>query len=373
MSDIQKKMIVPFVSFETMHKEIRDEIIHKFEDIYDENIFITGKEVQQFEKEFSDYCGTTYAVGCATGLDSLYLILRAFDIGGGDEVILPSNTFIATALAVSYTGAIPVFVEPKLETYTIDPERIEEKITDRTKAIIAVHLYGRMADMNAVKSIADKYGLKVIEDAAQAHGASFEGKRAGSLGDAAGFSFYPGKNLGALGDGGIVTTNNKELAEKIRMLANYGSSIKYHHEYQGTNSRLDELQAGFLRIKLQHLNKWNTFRNHVAMSYLEGIINPHIILPLPEDDSYYCVWHIFAIRCTKRNELEEYLKSKGIMTLRHYPIPMHLQRAYENLNVEKGMLPLAEEISETELSLPMYYGMKKEQINYVIDAINNFC
>ena len=231
-----KRMEVPFVSFEYMHNEIRQEINEKFAQIYNKNIFIMGEELTKFEQEFAEYCGVKFAVGCATGLDALYLILRALEIGRGDEVIIPSNTFIATALAVSYTGATPVFVEPKISTYTLDPRRIEDKITSKTKGIIAVHLYGRVADMDEIREVADKHHLKLIEDAAQAHGAVYKGKRAGSLGDVAGFSFYPGKNLGALGDGGIITTNDCKMAEKIRILGNYGSVIKYHHKLQGTNS-----------------------------------------------------------------------------------------------------------------------------------------
>lgn len=369
---MNKHIEVPFASFETMHQEIRKEILEKFAAVYDKNIFITGYELKKFEEEFAMYCGTRFAIGCATGLDALYLILKAMNIGAGDEVIVPSNTFIATALAVSYAGATPVFVEPKLNSFTIDPDKIEAKITAKTRAIIAVHLYGRIADMTPIMTIAQKYNLKVIEDAAQAHGAVYNGKKAGSFGDAAGFSFYPGKNLGALGDGGIITTNNQALADKIRMLGNYGASIKYHHEYQGTNSRLDEVQAGFLRIKLRHLDKWNAFRNEVARKYLQKIHNPNIELPLPGDETFYCVWHIFAIRCQRRNALEQYLKEKGISTVKHYPIPMHLQNAYKNLNIVKGSLPLSEEISATELSLPMYYGITDEQIQYVADALNEF-
>lgn len=363
---------VPFASFEAMHNEIREKMLSKFAEVYDKNIFISGSELTHFEQEFAAYCNTAYAVGCATGLDALYLILKAMEIGSGDEVIVPSNTFIATALAVSYAGAVPIFVEPKLDTFTIDPTRIEEKITSKTKAIIAVHLYGRMADMDPILSLAQKYRLKVIEDAAQAHGATYKGKKAGSLGDAAGFSFYPGKNLGALGDGGIVTTNDQALAQKIKMLGNYGSSVKYHHELQGTNSRLDEVQAGFLRIKLHYLDTWNIFRNNVAKKYLNGIANPLIKLPLPGDHDYYCVWHIFAIRCKKQSDLEQYLAENGILTVKHYPIPMHRQKAYKDLNIPEGTLPLAEEISSTELSLPMYFGITDDQVQYVIETINKF-
>lgn len=365
-------MKVPFVSFENMHNEIKTEMLEKFEEMYIRNIFISGEEVENFEKEFAEYCGVKYAVGCATGLDALFLVLRAYGIGQGDEVIVPSSTFIATALAVSYAGATPIFVEPKLDTYTIDCDLVEEKITNKTKAIIAVHLYGRMAEMDRLRVIADQYNLKLIEDAAQAHGATYKEKKAGMWGDAAGFSFYPGKNLGALGDAGIVTTNDKALADKVRMLGNYGSTIKYHHEIQGTNSRLDEIQAGLLRIKLKQLDKWNYERNRIASRYLEGINNPKVVMPLKGDENYYCVWHIFAIRSEYRDELEKYLAEKGITTVKHYPIPMHLQGAYEELGIEKGKLPLAEEIAETELSLPMYYGMSDDMIDYVIQTINEF-
>lgn len=365
-------MKIPFVSFEKMHTEIESDIMGKLKDIYNKNIFIQGDELKKFEEEFAAYCGTKYAVGCGTGLDALYLILRAYGIGAGDEVIVPSNTFIATALAVSYAGATPVFVEPELSTYTIDTKLIEEKINSKTKAIIAVHLYGRIADMNPILELGKKYGLKIIEDAAQAHGAVYKGKKAGALGDAAGFSFYPGKNLGALGDGGIITTNDPELARKVRMIGNYGSEIKYHHVYQGTNSRLDELQAGLLRVKLPHLDRWNEYRNRVAEKYLKGIDNPLIELPLPGDADFYCVWHIFAIRCKKRAYLEEYLNEKGIYAVKHYPVPIHLQEAYAELNISKGKLPLAEEISDTELSLPMYYGIRDEDVEYIIDCLNAF-
>lgn len=366
------KRIVPFVSLEPMHREVEDEIFKKFKAMYDANIFIQGNEMNCFENEFAQFCGSKYAVGCATGLDALYLILRAMNIGNGDEVIIPSNTFIATALSVSYAGAIPVFAEPDIDTYEINPKSIEEKITNKTKAIIAVHLYGRMADMDAIREIADRHHLKVIEDAAQAQGATYKGEKAGACSDAAAFSLYPTKNLGALGDAGIVTTNDEELAKKVRMLGNYGSAVKYNHEYQGTNSRLDELQAGFLRVKLQYLEKWNCFRNRVAEIYLREIVNPNIILPLPCDSIYHCIWYVFAIRCKRRNELEEFLHENGIGTLRHYPIPLHLQKAYRTLGFQKGDFPIAEEISDTELSIPMYYGITDEEIHYVVKVINAF-
>ena len=365
-------MKIPFVSFETMHGEIRKQLDDAYKSVMDSNYFIQGQACKQFEKEFADYCGVQYCIGVGNGLDALMLILRSMDIGAGDEVLVPSNTYIATALAVSYVGATPVFVEPEIDTYNIDPALIEEKINEKTKAIIAVHLQGRPADMDAIRSIADQYHLKVIEDAAQAHGTRYKGVRVGSLGDAAGFSFYPGKNLGALGDGGCVTTNDKELADKVRALGNYGSDYKYHHIYKGCNSRLDELQAAFLSVKLKQLDKWNEERRRIANRYLEEINNPLIVLPKRSDDVYEHIYHVFVIRCQERDKLERYLADHGIGTVKHYPIPMHLQGAYADLGISEGELPVAEEISRTVLSIPMYYGMTDEQIDYVIETINSF-
>lgn len=362
-------MKIPFSTVKMMHKEIEAEMIEKFREVYENNWFIQGKEVEKFEEEFAAYCGTKYCVGCGNGLDALYLILRAYGIGKGDEVIVPSNTYIATALAVSYTGALPVFVEPRLESYNINPEKIESQITGKTKAIIAVHLYGQSAEMKEIMELARKYKLKVIEDSAQAHGATYQGKRTGSLGDAAGFSFYPGKNLGALGDGGAVVTDDKELADKVRALGNYGSDYKYHHIYQGNNSRLDEVQAGLLRVKLKELERWNKERVRIAHRYLTEITNPDIMQPVTREGCTH-VYHIFAIRCESRDALERYLEEKGIGTNKHYPIPMHLQGAYRELKIPEGALPLAEKISRTQLSLPMYYGMSEEEISYIIDALN---
>ncbi|GFI12414.1 dTDP-3-amino-3,6-dideoxy-alpha-D-galactopyranose transaminase [Lachnospiraceae bacterium] len=365
-------MRIPFATFEFMHKEIRPDLDHAYKSVMDRGWFIQGSECEQFEKEYAAYIGTKCCVGAATGLDAIYLILKAMEIGTGDEVIVPSNTFIATALAVSYTGAVPVFVEPELLTYNLDTKRIEEKINAHTKAIIAVHLQGRAADMDSIKAIAEKYGIKVIEDAAQAHGARYKGRMTGALGDAAAFSFYPGKNLGALGDGGCVTTNNPELAEKIRTLGNYGSDYKYHHICKGTNSRLDEMQAAFLRAKLPHLERWNMGRRKIANRYLTEINNPLIMLPKKSTDEYEHIYHVFAIRCEKRNELEKYLNDNGIGTVKHYPIPIHMQEAYYDLGIKQGELPIAEEISRTILSIPMYYGMTDEDIDFVIKAIERW-
>lgn len=365
-------MKVPFATFVPMHNEIRKDLDVAYNKVIDNSYFIQGEECQKFEEEYAAYCGTKYCVGVATGLDAIYLILRALDIKVGDEVIVPSNTYIATALAVSFTGATPIFVEPTIETYNIDVTRIEEKITAKTKAIIAVHLQGRAADMDAVNVIAKKHNLYVLEDAAQGHGAKYKGKKVGALSDAAAWSFYPGKNLGALGDGGCITTNNKEIADKVRALGNYGSDYKYHHIYKGTNSRLDELQAAFLRVKLPHLDKWNEARRDVAKKYLEGIKNPLIKLPLATSDEYEHIYHVFVIRCDRRDELEKYLADNGIGTVKHYPIPMHMQKAYEDLHIAKGTMPIAEEISRTVLSIPMYYGMTDEEVEYVIDKLNEF-
>ena len=365
-------MTVPFVSLRPMHDEIRGELDAAYNNVLDESYYIQGKQCELFEKEFASYCEAKHCIGVATGLDAIYLILRAMGIGQGDEVIVPSNTFIATALAVSYAGATPVFVEPKIETYNIDPSLIEAKITDKTKAIIAVHLQGRTADMDEIRKIADRHSLKLIEDAAQAHGARYKGKKAGSMSDAAAFSFYPGKNLGALGDGGCVVTNDDEIASKVRALGNYGSDYKYHHIYKGTNSRLDEMQAAFLRVKLNNLDKWNEDRRRIASRYINEITNPLIRLPLKSSDEYEHIYHVFVIRCDSRDDLEAYLKEKGIGTVKHYPIPMHLQEAYADLGLKAGDLPVAEEISNTVLSIPMYYGMTDEMVDYVIDALNSY-
>ncbi|MBQ8951494.1 MAG: DegT/DnrJ/EryC1/StrS family aminotransferase [Eubacterium sp.] len=360
---------IPFASFEVMHKEVEEELESAFKKVLDKEWFIQGEECEKFEEEFAEYCGAKYCVGCGNGLDALMLILKAYDIGPGDEVIVPSNTYIATALAVTYVGATPVFVEPVLETYNIDPSLIEEKITDRTKAVMAVHLYGQPADMDPIIDIARRHNLKVIEDSAQSHGATYKGIRTGSLGDAAGFSFYPGKNLGALGDGGAVVTNDKALADKVRALGNYGSDYKYHHIYKGNNSRLDEVQSAMLRVKLRKLDDWNADRVRIAGRYLEGIKNPKVILPTVQDGNTH-VFHIFAVRTDERDSLEAFLGEKGIGCNKHYPIPIHRQEAYKELGLGEGALPIAEEISRTELSIPMYYGMTDEEIGAVIDAIN---
>ncbi|WP_337934332.1 DegT/DnrJ/EryC1/StrS family aminotransferase [Jutongia sp.] len=364
-------MKIPFVTFKPLEKELDKEIREAFDRVYTRSWYIDGEEDAKFERAFSEYCNTEYCVGTGNGLDALFLSLKALGVGKGDEVIVPSNTYIATALAVSYVGATPIFVEPDIKTFNIDPNKIESAITEKTKAIMPVHLYGQPCDMDPIMSIAHKYNLLVVEDCAQAHGALYKGKRIGSFGDASGFSFYPGKNLGALGDAGASVTNNEKLAEKIRALGNYGSDYKYHHIMQGNNSRLDEIQAAFLAVKLPYLDKVNEERRRIATEYLEKIENPEIVLPYVPDYATP-VWHIFGIRCKRRDELESFLNGAGIGTNKHYPIPMHLQKCYQNMRFKKGDFPIAEEISATELSIPMYYGMTDEEIQYIIDKINEF-
>ncbi len=362
-------MNIKYTDFARMHKPLEKELAACYQEVFDSQWFIQGKKLEKFEKEYAEYCGTKYCVGVGNGLDALRLILQACDIGEGDEVIVPSNTFIATVLAISYVGAVPVFVEPDINTLLINPDLIEEKITSRTKAIMVVHLYGRLADMEKIIEIARKHSLKVFEDSAQAHGAQRNGVKAGAWGDAGAFSFYPGKNLGALGDAGAVTTNDRELAEKVRALGNYGSKIKYKHEYKGVNSRLDELQAAFLSVKLKNLDKWTEERQAIADKYYNGIKNKKITLPLYTKENVY---HIFPVLSDERNELQKYLEEKGIHTLIHYPTAIHLQEAYKDMVLKKGAYPLAEKICDTELSIPLYPGMTDGEIQYVIDCINEF-
>ena len=364
-------MKIPFATFRPMEAELNEALRAAFDRVLTRSFYIGGPEDEAFEKAFAEYCGAKHCVGVGNGLDALMLILKAMRIGEGDEVIVPSNTYIATALAVTYTGARPVLAEPDIRTFNLDPERIEPLITERTRAIMPVHLYGQACDMDPIMKTAEKHGLKVIEDCAQAHGATYKGRRIGTFGDAAGFSFYPGKNLGALGDAGAVITDDAELAERVRALGNYGSDYKYHHILKGNNSRLDEMQAAFLRAKLPMLEKMNADRRKTAKRYTEGIRNPKIIKPfVPE--GCVPVWHIYGIRCAERDALEKYLSEKGIGTNKHYPIPIHLQECYRDLNLPQGALPVAEEISRTELSLPMYYGMTEEEIQYVVDTINAY-
>ncbi|MCI8835717.1 MAG: DegT/DnrJ/EryC1/StrS family aminotransferase [Ruminococcus sp.] len=361
--------IIPFASFEVMHREIREEMYRKFQEVYEKNWFIQGAETTLFEKEFAVYHGMSHCIGVGNGLDALFLTLKALGISQGDEVLIPSNTFIATALAVSYTGATPVLVEPDMETYNLSGEGLEEALTERTKAVLPVHLYGQPAEMDPILEFAERHGLYVVEDCAQAHGACYKGKKTGTFGIAGCFSFYPGKNLGALGDAGAVLTNDDELAEKIRALGNYGSRKKYEHICQGNNSRLDEMQAGFLRIKLKHLDRYNVYRNQVADRYLGEIRNPKLVLPKIGRDRTH-VWHIFAVLCEERDRLQTYLAERGIQTVCHYPVPIQEQVAYRS--VISGKYPVAKKISSQELSLPMYYGMAEEDVSEVIRCLNAF-
>jgi dTDP-4-amino-4,6-dideoxygalactose transaminase len=360
-------MMIPYLDLSYTHSEIRDEMIEAFKRVYDGNIFILGECVAEFEKKFLKYCNSSYCISCGNGLDALYLILKGYDIGEGDEVIVPSNTFITTTLAVSATKAKVVFVEPDINTYTIDSKKIEVAITVRTRAIIAVHLYGRPVEIDDIKVLCDRYNLKLIEDAAQAHGALYKGNIVGSLGDAASFSFYPSKNLGTLGDGGAVITKDRTLAEKIRTFINYGSNLKYKAIY----SRLDELQAEFLKIKLKYLDRWNSERQYIAKQYLYGIRNSKVILP-KLSNVRESVWHIFAIRTEYRDNLSEFLRSNGIETLIHYQVPIHLQESYKDFGYKPGDFPISEEISRTVLSLPLWYGMKEKETNYIIKTINQW-
>lgn len=364
-------MKIPFVSLLPLEHELDSGLRKAFERVYTASWYIGGKEDEAFEKAFSSFCNVKYCVGTGNGLDALMLILKALSIGPGDEVIVPSNTYIATALAVTYVGAKPILVEPDIRTFNIDPCRIEEKITKNTKVILPVHLYGQPCEMSPIMEIAKKYNLYIVEDCAQAHGARYNGQRVGSFGNAAGFSFYPGKNLGALGDAGAVVTDNRQIGDMVRALGNYGSDYKYHHIYKGNNSRLDEIQAAFLTAKLPHLDRVNDERRRIAQKYLDGIKNEEVTLPYVLENTTP-VWHIFAIRCRRRDQLENFLNQKGIGTNRHYPIPIHMQECYQELGINEGELPIAEEISKTELSIPLYYGMTEEQIEYVIRMINEF-
>ena len=361
--------MIPFLSLKDVNNRFRGEIDSRIKTILDRGWYLQGEENNTFAKNFAAYCGTEYALGVANGLDAINLIIRGYGFGAGDEIIVPANTFIATILAVSENCCTPVLVEPDINTYCIDPDKIEAAITERTKAIIVVHLYGQAVPMEKVWAIARKYNLKVIEDAAQAHGAIYQGRRTGNLGDAAAFSFYPGKNLGAMGDAGGVTTNDKELFEKIKAIANYGSDRKYHHIYKGVNSRLDEIQAAVLDVKLNHLDADNARRREIAKSYRERITNPRITLPQVYDELAH-VWHIFAIRCDDRAALAAHLEANGIETNIHYPTPPHLQGAY--CEWADRSYPTTEKIHREVLSLPMSPTMTDAEVASVMDTVNRF-
>ncbi|OGU55546.1 MAG: erythromycin biosynthesis sensory transduction protein eryC1 [Ignavibacteria bacterium RBG_13_36_8] len=361
-------MKVPFLDLQTPYLELRDELDEAYRRVMKSGWYILGCEVDAFEKEFAIYCNAKHCVGVGNGLEALHLILRAFSIGPGDEVIVPANTYIATWLAVSYAGATPIPVEPDEKTYNIDPELLEATITSRTKAILPVHLYGQPANMDPINEIAQRYNLKVIEDAAQAHGARYKGRRVGSLGNAAGFSFYPGKNLGALGDGGAVVTNDDEVYAKIRMLRNYGSQKKYYNEIKGFNSRLDEIQAAFLRVKLKKLDEWNEKRSGMVKLYIDGLknINDLIVPMVPAWADP--VWHLFVVGHSNRKALQKQLDDAEIGTLIHYPVPPHLSDAYKDLHYSH--IPITEKISETVISLPIGPHVSIDEIMYVCEIIN---
>lgn len=353
--------MIKFLDFEQMHSQIREEMKTAFQRVYDSHWYIQGKELDAFELEYAIFNQTKHSVGVSNGLDALVLSLRALNIGVGDEVIVPSNTYIATALAVSHVGATPVFVEPRMETYNINPENIPAAITKKTKAIMPVHLYGQSCEMDAIMEIAQANNLYVVEDNAQAHLSSFNGKLTGSFGDINGTSFYPGKNLGALGDAGAITTNNEDLASKVKTLRNYGSSVKYYNEEIGYNNRLDELQAAFLRVKLNHLHEWTQQRKEIASWYNTNLNNKNWILPEVHKNADH-VYHLYVIRTKHRDKLQLELNAKGIQTMIHYPVPPHLQKAYKHLGYKKGDFPIAEEIAKTCLSLPVWPGMQQNDL-----------
>jgi Predicted pyridoxal phosphate-dependent enzyme apparently involved in regulation of cell wall biogenesis len=357
---------VPFLDLAMLHQSIREPLDAAYRRVMDSGWFIMGKELEAFECEFAQYCEVKHCIGVGNGLEALHLLLRAYEIGPGDEVIVPSNTFIATWLAVTECGATPIPVEPCIDTHNINPTLIANAITSRTRAIIPVHLYGQTADMDPINVLAGEHSLVVIEDAAQAQGARYKGRRAGSLGQAAATSFYPGKNLGALGDGGAVLTNDAAIAEKVKQLRNYGSKVKYQHDLVGYNSRLDEMQAAFLRVKLAVLDEWNARRREVAAQYSHLLAGADIVLPrVPEYADP--VWHLYVIRSKQRNALKAHLEQQGVSTVIHYPIPPHRQVCYQSFQENK--LPVAEMLAGEVLSLPMSPAMKAEEFELVARTI----
>jgi dTDP-4-amino-4,6-dideoxygalactose transaminase len=365
-------MKIPFLNIAPMHHAIQSEITQAFQRVYNSNWLILGQELKNFEAAYARMNQVEHAIGVSNGLDALFLSLKACGIQQGDQVIVPSNTYIATMLAVSYTGAQPVPVEPRADTYNLNPELIEQAITPRTKAIIPVHLYGQACEMEAIMRIAKQHHLKVIEDNAQAHLATFNGKPTGSWGDVSGTSFYPSKNLGALGDAGAVTTNSSQLADKIRLMRNYGSRVKYENEVIGYNMRLDELQAAFLTAKLNYLREWTEQRRQVAALYhqaLQGIGD--LILPVTHPQATHA-YHLYVVRTKYRDQLQHHLTCHNIGTLIHYPIPPHLQKAYRYMGWKKGDFPIAEMLADTCLSLPIWPGMTSEHVAQIADAIRKF-
>lgn len=362
-------MKVPFLDLKAPHQELKAELEAAFARVLDSGWYIVGKELESFEAKFAKYCGVDHCVGVGNGLDAIHLLLEAYGIGPGDEVLVPSNTFIATWLAVTRTGAKPVAVEPDQYTYNMNPAALEAAITPRTAAIIPVHLYGQPADMDAINRIAEHHKLVVIEDAAQAQGALYRDHRVGSLGHAAATSFYPGKNLGAMGDGGAVLTSDGSIADKVRELRNYGSKVKYRHDKLGHNSRLDELQAALLSVKLCSLDAWNDRRREIARLYSERIRHPEIVTPFVPDWATP-VWHLYVVRTLHRDRLQQYLRDRQIETMIHYPIPPHRQECY--IEMAALQLPIAERLSAESLSLPIFPSMQAGEVDRVIDVISDF-
>ncbi|MDR3048309.1 MAG: DegT/DnrJ/EryC1/StrS family aminotransferase [Elusimicrobiota bacterium] len=359
--------MIKFLDLHKVNERYRDEIDDKIKEVLDSGWYLLGRQNEFFCKNFANYCGAKFALGVANGLDALNLIIKAYEFGAGDEIIVPAHTYIATILAISQNQCIPILVEPDILTYNINPDLIEQKITPKTKAIMLVHLYGTAVPMDNILTLAKKYNLKVIEDSAQAHGAVYKGKKTGNLGDIAAFSFYPGKNLGALGDGGAITTNDEELYLKIKAIANYGSLKKYEHRYKGVNSRLDEIQAAVLDVKLKYLDKDNERRRQIAKYYCENIKNPNIILPQVYDEAA-SVWHVFVIRTQNRTQLQNYLSDNAIETNIHYPTPIHKQSAYKEW--ESLSLPITEQICKEVLSLPISPAMSDAEVEKVVEIMN---
>jgi dTDP-4-amino-4,6-dideoxygalactose transaminase len=365
-------MQIPFNSFSYTNKLLKAEIMQAFEQFFDSEYYILGKSVQAFEQRYAELSRVNHCIGLSNGLDALHIALRVLGVGKGDEVIVPSNTYIATVLAVSYVDATPVLVEPDAKTYNLNPEKIAEKITSKTKVIMPVHLYGQACEMGKIMTLAEKYNLWVIEDNAQAHLATYKGKMTGSFGNINGTSFYPTKNLGALGDAGAITTNSEALAQKARLLRNYGSEKRYYNEVIGMNSRLDENQAAFLNVKLNYLAEWTEQRQRIAAFYQENLANTgDLVLPTTAKDCSH-VYHLYIIKTEKRDELQNYLSQHGIGTLIHYPIPPHLQEAYKYLNYTKGDFPIAENLAATCLSLPLYVGLQENKLQYIAETIQHF-
>ena len=361
--------MIKFLDLEKINNRFREEIDSELKEILDSGWYLQGKKNQKFAENFAEFCGVKHCLGVANGLDALNLIIKAYGFSNGDEIIVPANTYIASILAISQNGCTPILIEPDIKTYNINPDLIEEKITERTKAIMVVHLYDQAVQMKKIWELAKKYNLKIIEDSAQAHGSVYDGIKTGALGDASGFSFYPGKNLGCMGDGGCVTTNDDELFEKIKAIANYGSDRKYHHIYKGVNSRLDEIQAAVLNVKLKYLDKDNARRREISKYYRENIKNRIIILPETYDESAH-VWHVFAVRTPERDRFQKYLEENNIQTIIHYPTPPHKQGAYQEWN--NLSYPISEEIHRTVISLPISPVMTDDEVERVTEVINEY-